>query len=159
MVNQSITRQEIEEADPKRCFVCGRRDISDKHHIIPVEFGGEEDGLTVPLCPSDHRAIHREAENRARQGEAGKFINEELYPTSYKRERAELLANYVYQAKVRFDDSGKGKADTSRNIIQVGCTPQELAIAHDLKRSMGFNSLSRLLKHLFLEEWKKRQGN
>jgi len=154
-----VTRSDIENADPKQCFVCGKRNISDQHHIIPVEFGGPEDGLTVPLCPTDHRSIHREAETRARQGETGKFINPSLYPNRDERERAEMLANYVYQAKIRFDDSGKGKADESRNIIQVGCTPQELAIAHDLKRAMGFKSLSRLLKHLFLTEWQKRQGN
>lgn len=153
-----VTRQDIEEADPNICFVCGKKNISDQHHIIPVEYDGPENGLTIPLCPTDHRSIHKEAERRARQGESGIFVNDELYPRPEQRERAEMLANYVYQAKVRFENTGKGKADHSRNIIQVGCTPQELAIAHDLKRALGFKSLSRMMKHLFLSEWQKRQG-
>lgn len=139
--------------DPKVCFVDGVKEVSDLHHIIPVELGGPESGQRVPLCPTCHRRVHREGEYRFRTGDQGKFVNADLYPEPAEEVRASMLASYICEAKRRFLASGKQKADESRNIIQVHMKPDELAMAHDLKRSLGFNSLERMVKTIILEKW------
>lgn len=147
--------QEIKAANPKRCWVDGVKNVSDKHHISPVEYGGPEDGLTVPLCPTCHRNIHREAETRfkTQNAEAEKYVNTDNYPDPEAYDRALFLATYVLQSKLRFVASGKEKADTARNMAQISFTKEENLVAHDVKRQLGFRSLERAIKHLINEKW------
>lgn len=154
----TITAEDIKNADPKRCWVDGVKNISDQHHIIPVEFGGPEDGLTVPLCPTCHRNIHREAEHRFKAQETGEFVNTENYPNKQHYQRAVLLAAYVLKAKIRFIETGQEKADSARNMVQVSFLTEELAMAHTIKRSLGMRSLERTIKLLVVEKYKELQG-
>jgi hypothetical protein len=151
-----ITRKLIENWNKDTCFVCGRKNVSDQHHIIPVEYNGPKKGLTVPLCPTDHRSIHREAENIVKNDEIGEFINRRLYPIKEHFDRAKFLSDYIVTAKKRFIASGSNKAETARNMMQVSLSSQELKIAHDLKRKLGFNSLTRMVKFLILDTWNKK---
>lgn len=159
MSTESISASDIRNADPKRCWVDGVKNVSDQHHIVPVEFGGPADGLTVPLCPTCHRNIHREAEHQFKKKESGEFVNDENYPDFRAKERALLLSRYVLQSKVKFVETGRKKAEGARNMLQVSFEADELAMAHDLKRMMGMRSLSRMVKRLVLDEWMRRKTN
>ena len=150
-----ITKKIIENWPQKICFVCGQKNISDKHHIVPVEYGGPETGLTVPLCPTDHRRVHREAENIVRNGEKGKYINSKLYPIQDHFKRAQFISSYIVMAKNKFIATGNKKAEGARNMAQISFSATELSIAHDLKKQLGFKSLSRMIKFLVLEKWKQ----
>lgn len=154
------TADDIRSADPKRCWIDHVKNVADKHHIVPVEYGGDESGLTVPLCPTCHRNIHREAEHAFKTQEVGKFVNRENYPNSSAYERARLIARYVLQSKQRFVSTGKEKADSARNMAQVSFTSDELARAHDLKRMLGMKSLPRMIKLLIADKWQelKKKG-
>lgn len=151
-----IDKEYIENWPDDTCFVCHRKNISDQHHIIPVEYGGPKSGLTVPLCPTDHRNVHREAESIFKSGEPGNYINQKSYPDVGQRNRANFLAHYVLRAKGRFTASGKTKADDARNMAQVSFSNQELAIAHALKKQLGFRSLERMIKFLILDKYKSK---
>lgn len=144
-------------ADPSvveryECYCCPLKEVSDQHHIIPVEYDGPKTGRTVPLCPSCHRHVHREAEHQFKTKTAGKHINTINYPKAEYRKRAETLANYVLQAKIRFLQSGKEKADGARNMVQLSLTNDELRQVHILKKDLGFTSLPKLLKYLIQEK-------
>lgn len=142
---------------PNECWVDGVKNVSDFHHIIPVQFGGPEDGKTVPLCPTCHRHVHREGEGFVKNGVWGKFVNPVNYPNPEHLKKAEILAKYIAESMSRFIASGKSKADDSRNMIQVSLSVDELALTHDLKRSLGIRSLERLIKTLIFEKWQELQ--
>ena len=159
METPSYSRADIEDADPKRCWVDGKKNISDQHHIVPVEYNGPKDGLTVPLCPTCHRNVHREATALLKDKGIGNYVNEENYPKQKQRDRALFLVTYIVQAKRRFDATGEKKAKGARNMIQISCSREELAVAHDLKKQLGFRSLERAIKFLILDKWKQlKQG-
>lgn len=141
--------------DPKLCYVDGVKNVSEQHHIIPVEYNGPRSGTTVPLCPLCHTNIHREAENWHNTGKFGKYVNDDNYPDLNALARATVLATYVRDAKLRFNAEGGIKGDDTRNMMQVSFTPEELAIAHDLKRALGFKSLPRMVKYLILDKHQK----
>lgn len=134
-----------------KCYCCPieRADILqpvEGHHVIPVEYGGPEDGTKVDICASCHDLVHAEAEHLAKTGSfEGELTNKQ-----------EILAKYILQAKLRFMASGKEKADSARNMMQVSFTKEELLIAHDLKKKLGFKSLPRMVKHLILEAYTKK---
>ena len=150
----NYTAAQIKTADPKRCWVDNVANVSDKHHIVPVEYGGPETGLTVPLCPTCHRNIHREAAERLKLGPGtSKYVNEENYPEVEPHNRASFLVEYIVQSKIRFDATGEEKAEGARNMIQLSCTREQLAMAHDVKKSMGMKSLERMILLLITEKW------
>ncbi len=159
MATPSYSRADIENANPKKCWVDGKRNISDQHHILPVEYGGPKDGLTVPLCPTCHRNVHREAAAIDKGKTLYQYVNEENYPDELQRDKAMFLVKYIVQAKQRFDNTGEKKAKGARNMIQISCTREELLTAHDLKNQLGFRSLDRTIKYLILDKWKQlKQG-
>lgn len=145
-------RKFIEQHPKDRCFVCDATNVSDQHHIIPVEYDGPENGLTVPLCPSCHRRVHAEAREAAK-GSKGLHVNPENYPDTEQRNRATMLADYILQAYIIFKDSGKSKADGARNIVSASFTNEELAILHQIKSRRKFSSQARLIKTLVMEEY------
>ena len=151
-----ITREFIEAWPDNKCFVCEAKNISDQHHIFPIEYGGPKDGLTVPLCPTDHRNVHREAEHTFKNGSSGEYINLKTYKNKDQLTRAKFISNYVLEAKKKFLASGNKKADGARNMMQVSFTRQELATAHDLKKQLGFRSLERMVKYLILDAYKNK---
>lgn len=158
-MEHQFSRADIEDYDPKRCWVDNKKNISDQHHIVPIEYGGPEDGLTVPLCPTCHRNVHREAAAQLKGKPPNQFVNDENYHKEEQHNRAMFLVKYIVQAKQRFDNTGEKKAKGARNMIQISCTREELAIAHDLKKQLGFRSLERTLKYLILDRWKQlKQG-
>ena len=106
----------------------------------------------MPLCPTCHRSVHREGEYRYSNKDEGKYINPIEFPDPDYYARANLLANYVLQAKLRFIQTGKHKADDSRNMIQVSFTPEELRAVHSLKKDLGFTSLTKLIKYLIQDK-------
>lgn len=139
-------------ANRSECYCCDTKNVSDRHHIIPCEYNGPKDGKTVPLCPTCHRLVHREGEYRFKNKEGGKHVNAENFPKSIYLNRANTLAEYILQAKLRFLQTGKSKADDSRNMIQVSFTPEELRMVHSLKKDLGFTSLTKLIKYLIQDK-------
>lgn len=156
MEKQSFSKEDIENCDPNRCWVDNKKNISDKHHIIPIEYGGPKDGLTVPLCPTCHRNIHREAtaiyKNSNKRGD---YVNSENYPKYKALQKAEFLVQYIVVAQTKFAATGERKAEGARNMAQISFTREELAIAHDVKQRLGFRSLERCLKFLVLDKYKQ----
>lgn len=140
------------QAEKNTCYCCGKKNISDQHHIRPCEYGGPKNGVTVPLCPTCHRSIHREGEYRFKYKDGGKFVNHQEFPNTHYYNRADLLADYILQSKIRFISEGKSKADDSRNMIQVSFTNEELRMVHALKRDLGFTSLPKLIKYLIQDK-------
>lgn len=140
------------QAEKNICYCCGKKNISDQHHIIPCEYGGPKSGTTVPLCPTCHRSVHREGEYRFKNQDKGKFINYQEFSNPIYYQRADLLANYILQSKLQFILKGKSKADDSRNMIQVSFTNEELRMVHALKRDLGFTSLPKLIKYLIQDK-------
>lgn len=139
-------------SDKNVCYCCGKKNISDQHHVRPIEHGGPKDGLTVPLCPTCHRSIHREGEYRFKHKEEGKFVNRTEFPDSFYYTRADLLSDYILQSKIRFLQEGKSKADDSRNMIQISFSNEELRLVHALKKDLGFTSLPKLIKYLIQDK-------
>lgn len=142
----------------KTCYICQELSYTDKHHLRPVEYGGPENGRTVDLCPSCHREVHEDAE--ARFGGILKpypndfdFGNAISVEDRTKKQRLAIVSLYIFNTKRNFQDSGKFKADTARNMMQVSFSTDELGVAHELKRALGFKSLERLVKHLVVEKW------
>ena len=159
MAIPSFSREEIENADPKRCWIDNKKNISDQHHIVPVEYGGPKSGLTVPLCPTCHRQVHREAVALVKGKNIGNYVNGENYPKIKQLHRANFLVQYIVRAKQRFDAIGDKKAEDAGNMTQISFTREELAMAHDVKKMLGISSLPKTAKYLFAKEWKRlKQG-
>lgn len=135
----------------KECFCCTNKNVSDQHHIIPVQYGGPRSGQTVPVCPTCHRNIHREGEYYYKRKEWGKYVNSQNYPTKMYLDRAKTLASYIFQAKVAFE-SMEVKDKEQRNMIQISCTSEELKMIHVLKKDLGFTSLEKLIKYLIQDK-------
>jgi hypothetical protein len=147
--------QEIITAPKDRCWVNKVKNVSEQHHIRPVEYGGPEDGLTVPLCPSCHTFIHREAAEQFNMITANKFVNRENFPKEDEYNRAWFLADYVLKSKLTFVASGEKKAEGARNMMSVSFERDELAMAHDVKKMLGFRAMDRMVKYLILDKWKE----
>lgn len=140
----------------KKCFLCEVINHTDKHHVIPIEYGGLEEGKTVNLCPTCHRNVHQDAEERYRNN----IKYEKIYDTQSYIYRLNALSYAIFRAKSDFKQSKKYKAKNARNMIACSFSNEELAIAHDLKTSLGFKSLPRLIKYLVQEKWiQKRRLN
>lgn len=144
----------------KSCYVCQKLSYTDKHHIRPVVYGGPENGRTVDLCATCHREVHEDAESRFAGTLAPYSVNFDFGNNLHvndrsKSQRLAILSLYIFNTKRDFVDSGKVKSDTARNMMQVSLEADELAIAHELKRALGFKSLERLVKHLLVEKWQK----
>lgn len=137
----------------KLCFVCHKLEYTDKHHLYPIEYGGKEDGATVDLCPSCHRHVHRLAEKWYKENNKPN----QKFNRDSKSGRQGTIAEYIFNAKRDFKESKRAKADNARNIVQLRLTNDELAVFHDYKKSMGFKSLERVIKHTVLTEWMKRR--
>lgn len=116
-----------------------------KHHILPVQYGGPEDGRTVNLCPSCHDEVH----SLERKLIAGEKLSYTPHPN------ITTLVKYVVQQYRIWQDSG-GSNEGARNMVQFSCTAEEKAIAHDLKRRMGMRSLERMFKLLMFQEYERR---
>jgi len=144
-------------ADPNvvtknECYCCDTKNVSDQHHIIPVQYNGPKDGRTVPLCPTCHRLVHREGEYRFKNKEEGKHVNRINFPKATYFNRANTLAIYILQSKIRFVQTGQSKADESRNMVQISFSEEELRMAHVLKRDLGFTSLPKMIKYLIQDK-------
>lgn len=52
----------IFEQDPEQCFLCGRRNATDTHHIFPGRNRqkSDEHGLAVRLCRACHQQVHED---------------------------------------------------------------------------------------------------
>jgi len=148
----------------KICYVCQGLSYVDRHHIRPVEYGGDEKGRTVDLCANCHRNVHEDAESRFEgllppYPHNFDFGNRLALEDRSVEQRLAVLSLYIFNMKRQHEESGKLKADTARNMLQISLSVDELAIAHDLKRKYGFKSLNRLVKHLLVTEWKQRNLN
>ena len=152
----TYTAEEIKSANPKRCWVDNNKS-PDKHHIFPVEYGGPENGLTVPLCTNCHRNVHREAESLYKTQVRGSNVNRETYPDIDEYNKALFLSDYIVKSKTQFELSGEEKALGARNMLQVSFERDELAMAHDLKLMLGMRSLPSMVKLLIIEEWKRQK--
>lgn len=134
------------------CWACPKgkkKKARERHHILPVEWGGPKEGRLVNLCPTCHTELHDLA--RA-------VIQQEPIKENYS-ERVILLARYAVEQYNRFKATGEKKAKGARHMAQVSFTRDELAIAHDVKKSLGFRSLERTIKFLIIDKWKQLKQN
>lgn len=139
------------------CYVCNAPDEVDRHHVIPVEYGGPRNGKTVDLCTRHHRLVHRAAESYYKKGVyTANFLR--IDPNSEERKRAEILVKYIIRAKGEHEASGKALADDARNMVQISCTPEELMIFHAVKQQLCISSLPRAIKALVLNHYYKTNG-
>ena len=116
--------------------------------------------MTVPLCPTCHTNIHREAAALHKGNNEKTYINSDNYPDDTAEEKALFLAKYIVESKLRFEATGEEKAEGARHMMQVSFSREQLALAHDVKRMLGFRSLERATIYLFEEAWKnlKKSG-
>lgn len=131
------------------CLVCTEAEgMTDGHHVIPLEYGGEQDGKKVPLCSLCHRGIHREAEALSRGEDAsGKFSGH--LKTEAQTRRFDVLVNYIVEAKRRhMASSPSGKAETARNMVSVSLTGDQLRMLHAVKQSYGMTNMSNVVVRL-----------
>lgn len=51
----------ILQSDPSQCYICGRRTMLERHHVIGgnSRWKSEEDGLYIACCRPDHEHITR----------------------------------------------------------------------------------------------------
>lgn len=49
----------ILQSDPSQCYICGRRTMLERHHVIGgnSRWKSEEDGLYIACCRPDHEYI------------------------------------------------------------------------------------------------------
>lgn len=143
------------------CFVCTKaRGLTDEHHILPVEYGGSEDGKTVPLCTACHRGIHREAESRCKGNSVGLEFRSHLSDLPDDKgisanHTFNVLVNYIVEAKSRHvaEKGLAGKSDTARNMVSASLSEDELRMLHAIKQSLGMTNVSRVLSRLIVEKY------
>jgi len=90
----------------EKCKVTGKYYPSiDKHHVIPKEYGGKEEGTTINLGPDIHQTIHRCASNP-------KMKDEFLSSLSQSGKKTALyLINAIREAKSFSEKRGEVKTD------------------------------------------------
>ncbi|QIG74884.1 hypothetical protein EVC12_249 [Rhizobium phage RHph_I42] len=136
------------------CYACGRKRPVESHHVHPLEYGGKQEGRQELICADCHNILHREGEHYHKHGsfqELDHIIPFNPDPTSHGY-RIRELAGAVIAAKNLFN-SGEVNAGEQRLMTQVSWDSQEeLLIAHDVKRMMGFKSLPRAIKALVFEK-------
>lgn len=143
----------------KPCFICTNSAILDTHHIVPVEYGGEECGRTVDICPSCHRQVHRCAE--LSYAAKTKPNGTGYLPKTVDVEtvlRFNVIAGYIYNAKMLHEQSGKSMADTARNMLQISLDKDTHTMLHELKHSMHLRSIERVVITLIHEAYLKTRG-
>lgn len=134
------------------CTICHQRGNFEGHHVLPVEYGGPEDGKVVPLCPTCHTSIHKEAEDLSNGKDPPPGYSSHLADTE-SRQRYSIFVNYIVSAKQLHISSGKTKADTARNIVGVSLSNDELRALHAIKQALGFTSITNTIRALIQEKY------
>lgn len=130
------------------CYVCDEEKPVQSHHVIPVEYGGRMEGKQVPLCPMCHLTCHYEAEAYYREGEYT-HLSEYFKDEAYKR--ATIICQYIYKAKMAFEEKNKPAQD-ARRTISFHCTHEELRILHAAKSAVGQTNLQRFVKGVVMSK-------
>lgn len=117
-----------------------------KHHIIPKEYGGPEDGPLLDVCASCHLNIHYTAEAEYNNKETNYLLPEQ-------RQRATEFIISIKRAKDVFERSNGGKNILRKIIIEL--PSEDLIKLHKAKADAGFTSLQKYLHTLIMNQTKK----
>jgi len=128
-----------------RCYCCEKERPVDNHHVAPLEYGGDRDGRQVKLCKSCHSLAHYEAEYYHKNG-AFNQIDSTIPETSPMGVRLRKLIRKIVDTKLVFEDGGEQENDQRRMSAISWDSKEELAMAHEVKRALGFTALDRALK-------------
>lgn len=129
------------------CPICLNPNLKlQKHHIIPKEYGGPEEGPLLDVCASCHLNIHYTAEAEYRNQTA-------LYLLPDQRTRASIYVDAIKKAKTIFEESQGGQNIKRKVIIEL--TTEELIKLHKVKSDKGFSSLQKYLQYLINKETTK----
>ena len=140
------------------CYCCQKKAPVESHHLHPLEYGGKQDGEQVNLCATDHSIAHREAEFYSKHGR----FQELDYTIPYEEGdtygfRIRRVIAMIIKAKAAFR-SGEVDHEEQRRITQISWdSNEEPAMAHEVKRMMGFKSLERALKKLVFDKYMEMQ--
>lgn len=129
-----------------KCELCGEEFPGlDNHHLVPICYGGKEDGATIAICASDHDTLHRLGEDES--------ISIENVPNYLK-----TVVAVVKEAKRRYLN-GETEARDKRNKIMLVLEPEEremmLWLKDRLNSSSQINTLRTCLRIVFDIESRK----
>ena len=126
------------------CPICLNTNLKlQKHHIIPKEYGGPEDGPLLDVCATCHLNIHYTAEAEYDNREANYLLPEQAV-------RAALYITAIKKAKDNFEQANGGQNILRKVIIELPTT--ELTKLHKAKSVAGFKSLQKYMQHLISRE-------
>jgi hypothetical protein len=126
------------------CPICLNPQLKlEKHHILPKEYGGPEDGPLLEVCSTCHHNIHYTAE--------AEYVNESAnYLLPEQRRRANEYVNAIKRAKQVYEQAGGG--DKLKRKVIVSLPQKDLVRLHKVKAIRGFSSLEKFLLHLIRQQ-------
>lgn len=113
------------------CFICGRKDLVDSHHIIPQTFGGK-DGPLVNLCSTDHQKIHAQALNFESKQPNVMLFNENEWA------RAKRLVDYIILAIRKNRDNPDYSNPSS---LRINISKYDVFLLHLMKEDAKYTNL------------------
>jgi len=130
------------------CVVCGRRDNLEAHHVIPICYGGDKDGLQINVCETCHANIHRTAESMLAKTVKAKnfFTSQELL------KKAAPYVKAVIDAKRNYQEGNVSQDLRKRRLIIVEMTDFEWKRLHKRKLDAGYKSLEKYIQDLLVSQ-------
>lgn len=105
------------------------------HHIVPVQYGGAEDGLLIKISTSGHRLLHLQAEALC-----AKNPKQRYYLSGKQLDDPDIrdLLRFIIQAKRRQDNIDPNQK--RRLVIEIN--QSMLTKLHKMKADGGYTNLN-----------------
>lgn len=119
------------------CQICGEYDHLEGHHVVPVSYGGPQDGLMINICGNCHFRIHKMAE--AFMSKKNKTVNN-LFITDQLLKQASPYIKAIMDAKRRKEDGEVDIYKPRRKMIVVNLSDYEWERIKKISRDQGFTN-------------------
>ena len=132
------------------CIICGRTDNLEGHHVIPICYGGDKNGVLINVCETCHANIHRTAESMCAKTAEHKsfFLTKELL------KRAAPYVKAVIDAKRNYQEGNVSQDLRKRRLIIVEMTDFEWKRLHKRKLDCGYKNLKKFIQDLLIAQTK-----
>lgn len=128
------------------CPICQKPLLDDveEHHIIPVSYGGDQNGRTVFLHSNCHFNIHKTAESIAAKTVKNKnwFNDEELL------KRAAPFIKEILDAKRRYMEGETDIYKPRRKMIVVNLSDYEWRRIRKAGKDKGFSNTTKFIEEI-----------
>lgn len=130
--------------DPQfgKCPICGDVGALEGHHIIPISYGGPEDGQLVYICEKCHFACHRTAESLLAKNP--KKTN--WFSDDQQVRNAAVFVKAIIEAKRNYLEGHTDQYEKKRKLIVVKFSAYEWTRIRKFAKDKGFTNVNTFIE-------------